>query len=310
MSANFVVGLMTKAFCAKEKISIHGNDISYRRSGQGPAILFIHGIAGSSRTWRFVLPELANEYSVIAPDLLGHGNSAKPPGDYSLGAYASSIRDFLAAIDVSRATIVGQSFGGGVALQLAYQYPELCERLVLVDSGGLGKEVSWLLRIFTLPAAEYLMPALFPGFLRSKGDALNKFFYDKGLRSPKYSEIWAAYASLTDSENRAAFVRILKAVIEPGGQSVSAMDKLYLAAHLPTLIVWGDKDEIIPVSHAYRAHEAITGSRLEIIQGAGHFPHVENPEKFTEILRDFMLNSQPACVSYNQLGNGQLRGAQ
>ena len=137
-------------------VSIHGHEVGYRMEGEGSAILLIHGIAGSSTAWRDVVPALAQQYTVIAPDLIGHGQSAKPLGDYSLGAYASGMRDLLRVLGVPRATIVGQSFGGGVALQLAYQHPELCERLVLVDSGGLGREVSWLLRFMTLPGSEYL----------------------------------------------------------------------------------------------------------------------------------------------------------
>src|SRR5262245_52674081 len=125
-----------------QTLSLHGHEVSFRRAGSGPSILLIHGMAGSSRTWRDAMPLLARDFDVIAPDLLGHGESAKPLGDYSLGAFASGLRDLLALLDVEHVTVVGQSLGGGVAMQLAYQHPELCERLVLVGSGGLGKEVS------------------------------------------------------------------------------------------------------------------------------------------------------------------------
>jgi len=119
-----------------QHVSIHGHEVGYRRGGDGPVILLVHGIAGSSRTWKEVMPALAVDHTVIAPDLLGHGESAKPMGDYSLGAYASGLRDFLGVLGIPRATLVGQSFGGGVAMQLAYQHPECCERLVLVGSAG------------------------------------------------------------------------------------------------------------------------------------------------------------------------------
>ena len=152
-------------------VSIHGHDMAYVREGDGPALVLLHGIAGSSRTWRDVIPRLAGRFTVIAPDLMGHGESDKPVGDYSLGAFASGIRDLLEVLDVNRATVVGQSFGGGVAMQLAYQHPERCERLVLVDSGGLGREVSWMLRVLTLPGSEYVMPVIFPGFVRDWGTA-------------------------------------------------------------------------------------------------------------------------------------------
>ncbi len=275
-------------------VSIHGHEVGYRMEGAGQVLLLIHGIAGSSRAWREVMPALADRYTVIAPDLIGHGHSAKPLGDYSLGAYASGMRDLLGALGVERASIVGQSFGGGVALQLAYQHPECCERIVLVDSGGLGREVSWMLRLMTLPGSEYVMPVLFPSVVREKGNGISRMLHQRGVRMGRIAEMWSANASLTESANRRAFVRTIRAVIDPGGQAVSAMDRLYLAAQMPTLIVWGDQDAIIPVGHAYAAHEAIPGSRLEIIEGAGHFPHVETPEKFLDVLIDFLETTEPA----------------
>jgi pimeloyl-ACP methyl ester carboxylesterase len=109
--------------------------------------------------------------------------------------------------------------------------------------------------------------------------------------------MWQAYVSLVDAENRRAFVRTLRSVVDPGGQAVSAKDRLYLAAAMPTLIVWGDRDPVIPVQHAYDAHAAMTGSRLEIFAGAGHFPHVEEPRRFVEVLSDFMQSTAPARPS-------------
>lgn len=280
-----------------QHVNLHGHDVGYRRAGDGQVVLLIHGMAGSSRTWREVMPLLAADHAVVAPDLLGHGESAKPLGDYSLGAYASGLRDLLGALAIDRATVVGQSLGGGVAMQLAYQHPELVERLVLVGSGGLGREVSWTLRALTLPGAEYVVPALFLPFVRDRGNAISRFLHRQGFRAPHLAELWSAYASLAEAENRQAFVRTLRAVIDPGGQSVSATDRLYLASAMPTLIVWGDQDPIIPVSHAHAAHEAMPGSRLEIFAGAGHFPHVEEPARFVEVLTDFIATTAPADVS-------------
>ena len=277
-----------------QHIRIHGHNVGYRQAGDGPAVLLIHGMAGSSRTWRDVMPALAKNHRVIAPDLMGHGESAKPMGDYSLGAHASGLRDLLGALGVERATIVGQSLGGGVAMQLAYQHPELVERIVLVSSGGLGREVSWMLRLLTLPATEYVMPVIFPSFARSGGDAVSRFITRIGFRSPNITEIWRAYSSLTEVENRHAFVRTLRSVVDPGGQSVSAQDRLYLTAGVPTMVMWGDADPIIPVEHGRAAHESMPGSRLEIFEGAGHFPHVEEPERFTELLADFIAATEPA----------------
>jgi pimeloyl-ACP methyl ester carboxylesterase len=275
-------------------VSIHGHDIAYRMEGTGPALLLLHGIAGSSRTWRDVLPLLTDRFTVIAPDLMGHGGSEKPVGDYSLGAFASGVRDLLEVLDVDRATVVGQSFGGGVAMQLAYQHPEVCDRLVLVASGGLGREVNWMLRAMALPGSEYLMPVIFPGFVRDWGDSLLRVITDRGVRLGRVSEMWSAYASLAEAENRGAFARTLRSVVDPGGQTVSAMDRLYLASSMPTLIVWGDRDDIIPVSHAHAASEAIPGCRLVIIEGVGHFPQVEAPERFVAALTDFLATTEPA----------------
>ena len=167
-----------------QHVTIHGHDVGYRRAGDGEAVVLVHGLAGSSRTWRAVMPTLAANYDVIAPDLLGHGESAKPMGDYSLGAHASGLRDLLDALGVARATIVGHSFGGGVAMQLAYQHPDRCDRLVLVASGGLGREVSWLLRLVTLPGAEQLMPLVFPRWLADRGTSLGQLLHRRGLRAP------------------------------------------------------------------------------------------------------------------------------
>ena len=280
---------------------IHGHRVAYRMEGSGSAILLLHGIAGSSDVWESVMPNLCERFMVIAPDLIGHGHSAKPIGDYSLGAYASGMRDLLGVLGIQRASIVGHSFGGGVALQLAYQHPECCERLVLVDSGGLGREVSWLLRMLSLPGSEYLLPVLFPSLVRGWGDGVRRFLQGHGLRSDRLAELWRAYASLTESTNRHAFVRTIRSVIDPGGQTVSAMDRIYLASMVPTLIVWGSRDTIIPVSHGIAAHDAVAGSRLEIIEGAGHFPHVEAPERFVDVLTDFMESTPPAHFGASDL---------
>lgn len=282
--------------------------MGYRRAGEGQPILLLHGLAGSSRTWDDVIPALSERYDVIAPDLLGHGESAKPVGDYSLGAFASGIRDLLSVLEVPSVTVVGHSFGGGIAMQLAYQHPHLVDRMVLVGSGGLGREVSWLLRILTLPGAEYLMPVWFPKPLVDRATEVGRQLGRRNIRSPKLGEMWRAYSSLAGAPNRKAFVRTMRGVIEPGGQMVNARDRLYLAAHVPTLIVWGDHDGIIPVEHAYAAHEAIKSSRLEIIEGVGHFPHVEAPEIFTDVLIDFMETTDPASMRHEALRDVLMEG--
>ncbi len=277
---------------ATEQVSIHGQRVCYRRGGAGPVLLLLHGIGDSSRAWVPAMRLLQRTYTVLAPDLPGHGNSSNPLGDYSLGSHASSMRDLLNLLSIERVTVVGQSFGGGVAMQFAYQFPSLCERLVLVDSGGLGREVNWILRLATVPAAEYVMPVLFPAFMRRWGDPVARFLGDWGIRNATAAEMWRSYRSLTDPGNRAAFVRTARAVIDPGGQSVSAVNRLYLVAQMPTLIVWGGQDKIIPLVHASQAHEAIPNSRLEVMEGVGHNPHMDDPAQFAGILDDFMNTTE------------------
>lgn len=290
--------MLSMALSNMERVHIHGHEVRYQIAGpaDAPVVLAIHGVAGSSATWDAVIPLLAKDFRVIAPDLLGHGESAKPEGDYSLGAYATGLRDLLVILGVDKVTILGHSLGGGIAMQLAYQHPECCERLVLIDSGGLGREVSWLLRLMSLPGADLVAPLLFPSFVRSWGEAIGRFALRGGLRSARVSESWRSYSSLIDGDNRAAFVRTVHGVINHGGQAISANDRLYLLDHIPTLLVWGDRDGIIPVSHAYAAHEAIPHSRLEIIKGAGHFPHVEEPAQTALVLSDFIATTEPADV--------------
>jgi pimeloyl-ACP methyl ester carboxylesterase len=282
----------------KRSVRLHGHQIVYRVGGEDrshprPVLLLVHGMAGSSATWLPVMGALAQHYTVIAPDLPGHGQSDKPRQDYSLGAQANALRDLLLAIGVEQATIVGQSLGGGIAMQLAYQHPRHCERLVLVSSGGLGQDVSWMLRFLTFPGVEYLTPAIFPSFVRDAGNSISRGLHRLGIRAPRLEEEWRSYCSLTDPETREAFLRTLRAVVNFSGQSVSARDRLYMSSVLPTLIVWGERDRIIPVAHAHDAHEAMPASRLVIFEESGHFPHSEEPQRFIEVLTEFVDGTEP-----------------
>jgi pimeloyl-ACP methyl ester carboxylesterase len=278
-------------------LTINGQQVAYRLAGAGPAIVLIHGLASSSATWRRVAPRLAAHNTVLAVDLLGHGESAKPRGDYSLGAQASGIRDLMVALDIDRATFVGHSFGGGIAMQLAYQFPQRCQRLVLVASGGLGKEVTLLLRAVALPGAEYLMPLLLHVRPRAALAALGQRLGRFGLRvDDATAEMWHGYSSLTTAEGRLAFISTVREVIDLAGQRVSANDKLYLAAAIPTLIVWGDRDAMIPVAHAQAAHEAIAGSRLEILKGSGHFLPMQDGNRLAALITDFVATTEAASA--------------
>jgi pimeloyl-ACP methyl ester carboxylesterase len=279
-------------------LTINGHDVAYYQGGSGPVLLLVHGMAGSSATWTQVMPALAKQFTVIAPDLLGHGESARPRSEYSLGAHANTLRDLLNALGYERATCVGQSLGGGVVMQFAYQFPERCERLALVGSGGLGREVNLLLRVLTAPGAEQLLALVCNPGLRAAGTRVAAWLHRVGFRpTPASDEVWRSYALLTEPDRRRAFFRTLRAVVDLGGQTVSASNRLYLAAHIPTLIVWGDRDPFIPVRHAMAAHAAIPCSRLEIFEDVGHFAHCEAPERFVEVLVDFIASTTPADVS-------------
>jgi len=281
-----------------EETVLHGHPVRYRTVGEGPPLVLIHGIAGSGQTWEDVMVPLAKGgHTVIAPDLLGHGESAKPRGDYSLGAYASGVRDLLSLLGHDRATIVGHSLGGGIAMIFAYQFPERTERLVLVDSGGLGKEVSFAIRAASLPGAEYVLPLLASTPILSAGSAIAGALGKIGLKAgPDMEEVGRSFASLGDLRTRAAFIHTVRAVIDPDGQRVSARDRLYLSAGVPTLIVWGDRDPIIPCRHGREAHELMPGSRFEVFEGAGHFPHRDDPVRFVEVLLDFIAANDPAWL--------------
>src|SRR5215216_2596256 len=279
------------------EVVLHGHRVFYRGAGSGPVVVLVHGITSTSATWANVLPYLAERFTVIAPDLLGHGESAKPRGDYSLGAYASGIRDLLIALGHERATVVGHSLGGGVAMQLAYQFPEHCERLVLVSSGGLGREITALLRAASLPGSELVLPLLVNERLLGAGRAAGRLLGRIGLRvHTDLGEVLRGHASLADGDARAAFIHTLRTIVDPGGQRVDASDRLYLAQAIPFLIVWGERDPIVPVEHAHAAHRLVPGSRLELFPNAGHFPHLDDPLRFVRLLTNFIETTEPAEV--------------
>jgi pimeloyl-ACP methyl ester carboxylesterase len=266
-------------------------------------VVLLHGIAGTSATWDAVIPRLAEHYDVLAPDLPGHGESAKPRGDYSLGAYANALRDLLEALGKNRATLVGHSLGGGIAMQFAYQFLGRCERLVLVDSGGLGREVHPLLRAAALPGAELVLPWLSTTTSRGVG-ALIRGMNRLGIRAgPDLDETWRSFVSLREPAARRAFIQTVRGVMDLSGQRVIANERLYLAEGLPTLIVWGENDPLIPVRHARASHERIAGSRLEIFPEAGHFPHRDDPERFAKVLADFIRTTRPLHASAKRFGD-------
>ncbi len=292
-----------------EELAIHGRRVCFRRSGSGPVVVLLHGVTGRSEQWDPVIPLLEERFEVVAPDLLGHGRSAKPRGDYSLGAYASGVRDLMIALGHTRATVVGHSLGGGIAMQFAYQFPERCERLALVSSGGLGEEVHLLLRAATLPGSELVLPLIANRRTLGVGAAVGAFLDRLGLQAGSdVAEIARGYSSLAEAGARQAFIHTLRGLLDFGGQRVSATDRLYLAAEMATLIVWGRRDPLIPVRHSGIAHRAMPASRLEVFDEAGHFPQVEEPVRFARVLTDFIESTEPSAIDPEGLRERVLAG--
>ncbi|CAN5744518.1 alpha/beta fold hydrolase [soil metagenome] len=269
--------------------TLHGHDLWFVDSGDGPAVLFIHGILGSHRNWAHLVDRLDDHHRVVAPDLFGHGASAKPVGDYSLGAHAATLRDLLDRLDIDRVTLVGHSLGGGIAMQFLYLFPERVDRLVLVASGGLGRSVSPLLRSAALPGAEWFLPLIASNWVRERAEGLGRTLGKVGWRaSSDVAEAWWGFSSLADADSRRAFLATARSVIDPGGQTVSAHNHLPLANEILTLIVWGTRDRMIPTWHATAAQRAFSGSRVELFEGAGHFPHLDEPDRFADLLGTFI----------------------
>ncbi|OBH88934.1 alpha/beta fold hydrolase [Mycobacterium sp. E2989] len=277
--------------------TIHGYRRAFRVAGSGPALLLIHGVGCNSKSWEPVHAKLAQRFTVIAPDLLGHGESDKPHADYSLPAFANGMRDLLAVLGIDRVTLVGHSFGGGVAMQFAYQYPELVERIVLVSAGGVSKDVSPALRLAAMPlGAEALGVLRAPGVLptvRGFGRAVRTV-----LGSTRFgrdaADVVEMLEGFTDPAGLAAFARTLRSVVDARGQYVTMLDRSYLMQDVPVQIIWGEDDVIIPVDHARTAHAAIAGSRMEIFEDSGHMPFHDHPDRFVEVVERFVDSTRPA----------------
>lgn len=268
---------------------IRGKRVAYRTGGWGPLLVLIHGITSNSATWDRVLPALASHYTVLAPDLLGHGRSDKRRGDYSVGAHANTIRDLMEALGYRRGTFVGHSLGGGVAMQLAYQYPERVDRLVLVAPGGFGPEVSMLLRAASLPGSGRLLGLATARPLRQAGSLLAAALGRVGLHgNTDMEEIARAYAMLADRGARDAFMHTLRSVVDHLGQRVDSREVVDIASRFPSLIVWGERDRVVPARHGEAMHQLVPNTYLAVFHGAGHFPHRDDPGRFVEVVDQFL----------------------
>lgn len=288
--------------------TIHGYRRAYRIAGSGPVILLIHGIGDNSGTWAGVQERLARRFTVIAPDLLGHGQSEKPQADYSVAAYANRIRDLLSVLDVERVTVVGHSLGGGVAMQFAYQFPHLVERMVLVGTGGVTRDVNFLLRFAALPiGGETLsllrLPLVLP-VLQFAGRTAGRVLGSTRL-GHDLPDMLRVLAALPEPDALLAFTRTLRAVVDWHGQMITMLNRCYLTESVPVQIIWGKHDAVVPVSHAYLAHDAMPGSWLEIFDNAGHFPFHEDPDHFVDVVENFIDGTGPA--EYDEAALRELR---
>jgi pimeloyl-ACP methyl ester carboxylesterase len=268
-----------------------GGTIAYTLAGAGPPLLLIHGLGGNRQTWQALLPGLTRNHTVIAPDLPGHGDSDAPAGDYSLGAHASALRDLLLALGIRRVSIAGHSLGGDVALQTGYQFPERVDRLILISSGGLGPEVSYLLRAATLPGAEAAVAAL----TKIPAGLMRRFLAVlPALVSETDAELVAGVLhGLRDDQQRTAFIRTARSVIDWRGQSVSAARQIGLLRDVPVLVAWGADDTTIPPRHHLALAERVPHVVMVEIAGAGHYPHETAAAQLLPAMERFLTSTQP-----------------
>ncbi|MFC6286780.1 alpha/beta fold hydrolase [Nocardioides sp. GCM10027113] len=281
-----------------EYVTIHGHRRAFVRAGKGPVLLLLHGLGCDHTTWEPVIDSLARRYTVIAPDLLGHGLSDKPRADYSVGGYANGMRDLLTVLGIDKVTVVGHSFGGGVAMQFAYQFPERTERMVLVAPGGLGPEVTPAIRAITTPGFHQAMSVLtLPGVRHAGMAGMRALSKIQWSPTRDLDEVADIYDSFADPRARHAIRHVVKAVVDWRGQIVTMADRAYLTDAMPMCVVWGRDDQVIPVKHASNAALMAPKARVEVIPNAGHFPHKDHPHRFARIVHEFIRSTQPATYS-------------
>ncbi len=281
-----------------EFVTIHGHRRAFVKTGSGPALLLLHGLGCDHTTWEPVIEALARRYTVVAPDLLGHGQSDKPRADYTLGGYANGMRDLLTVLGIDKVTVIGHSFGGGVAMQFAYQYPERTERLMLVASGGLGPEVTPAIRAISTPGFHQVMSVLtLPGVRHAGVAGLRALSSLPSSLTRDLDEVATIYDSFRDPKARHAVRHVVRAVVDWHGQIVTMADRAYLTEEMPMWVVWGRNDRVIPVRHANAAAEVAPNARVEVIPDAGHFPHKDHPHRFVKIVQEFIRTTEPATYS-------------
>lgn len=253
---------------------------------KGSYVLLLHGIAASIEFWNLNIQALAKAHRVVALDMVGFGHTDKPSAPYSLSYFARFVKDFMDIRGIGRAHVVGFSLGGGVALRLAIDYPEVVEKLVLVDSVGLGKEAALLLRSMAIPGIGSLLSRP-----NKMGSAMlyRTCFQNKKFPLDPLIDLGYRLSALPGAQQ--AFLSTMKAVATIRGVRKEVYGPI--VEHLPniharTLIVWGQQDRILPVAHAHLAAKRLPHSETCIFDPCGHLPHIEKSEKFNEVVGEFL----------------------
>lgn len=257
----------------------------------GPPVVLIHGLGASAEIWSFNIGPLASRNRVFVPDLPGFGRTAMPPWmDFSPAAYSRFVAEFMTALGIGRAALVGHSLGGGIALRVILDDPGRVERIVLASSAGLGRDVSLPLRIASLPFFDrfFFKPPL-PVFTRF----LHRLVYDPAAISPAFARMY--YEMFFQPGSMRAFTGILRAIATLRGARPGILEPIREglgSVAAPALIIWGRQDRILPVSQGIDAAGRIPGARLCIFDRCGHMPNIEYPEKFNRILLGFLAEDR------------------
>ncbi|MBW4513244.1 MAG: alpha/beta fold hydrolase [Scytonematopsis contorta HA4267-MV1] len=249
----------------------------------GSIVILLHGGGGYIELWKHNILELAKHHRVYAFDMVGAGRSDKPNAEYTFDFMTQFTRDFMAALNIPRASLIGTSAGGGVALTFALKFPELLDKLIVVSSAGLGKEVSLLLRLPTLPVLDKLLSSVSRSGLAM---LCKQAVYNSKLITDQIVEEFYQMAMLPGATE--AILNVSRSNFNIWGQFYQPIVEKLNTITAPTLIIWGRQDPIVPVIHAENAAKNIPNARLEIIEKCGHWVPIEHPHKFNQLVLDFL----------------------
>mgnify|MGYP006299848815 FL=1 len=253
---------------------------------RGPRIVLIHGIGGFAENWRFNIENLAGHFKVYAVDLVGFGKSGKPKAPYTYDYFARFIKEFIDVMEIDKAVLIGHSLGGGIAMRFALMFPGRVEKLVLVDSAGLGKEISKIFKLISLPGFGELVTR--PDRTRTLKMYKN-LVYDRSLLSEEMVDLGFSFSSSPGAQQ--AFLKTARGTVNIFGFKRKAINPIRRNLHrieVPVLVLWGERDAIIPVRHAYIAKDGIPDAELEVFENCGHIPMIECPDEFNTAVVKFL----------------------